>query len=195
MEILTTARELATLNQESRINMKNPLQNLLIFFAMCLCALCAYQWHVQKNLQEDVQIRQNTIQDKLQAIQGLEGVVKNNNEEIKRLDGLKNQLTEIVKSNRAEIAQLTKDLDKSNQEVDRQTKQVDVYKDALEKANDSILKQNEEVKKQNDELKKLSEDRNDIAAKYNKVVTEFNELAQMWNALQSTATNAPPAKK
>ena len=172
--------------------MKSFLQNSLIFLALCLCALAAFQWHREAGLRRDVQSLNNTIHDKLEAIQNLQGRLKLTEEEVKRLDGLKNQLTEIVKSNRVEITQLQKDLEKVQAENGKNQKQIEVYKTALQQANDAIKKQNEDVLKQNEELKKLADERNEAVVKYNKVVQEFNDLAQKWNTLQEKATNAPP---
>jgi len=174
--------------------MKNFLQNSLIFLALCLCALVAFQWHREARLRRDVQSLNNTIHDKLEAIQNLQGRLRLTEEEVKRLDGLKNQLTEIVKSNRVEITQLQKDLEKVQAENAKNQKQIEVYKTALQQANDAIKKQNEDVLKQNEELKTLAAERNEAVIKYNKVVQEFNDLAQKWNALQEKATNAPPKK-
>ena len=185
--------------------MKNPLQNLLIFFALCLCVLCAWQWHVQAGLNEKVQKLTDTIQDKLEVIQNQQAAQRRSDEEIKRLDGIKLNLTETVKSNRTEIARLTKDLDKSNEEVEKGLKQIESYKSALQQANDNIKTQNEaiktqneNIKTQNESLKKLSTEHSELVAKYNKVVSDFNDLAKKWNDAQAAAAAAatnPPSKK
>ena len=178
--------------------MKNPLQNLLIFLSLCLCALCAYQWHVEKNLRQDIQHLTDTNQDKLENIQNQQSALKQADEEIKRLDGLKTGLTETVKSNRTDIAKLMKDVEKSDQEVEKGLKQIEAYKGALQQANDAIKTQNESIKKQNEDVKKLSAEHAETAGKYNKLVAEFNDLAKKWNDAQTAAaaaaTNAPPKK-
>src|SRR6266850_1872048 len=99
--------------------MKSFLQNLLIFFALCLCALVAFQWHREAQLRREVQSLNNTVHDKLEAIQNLQGRLKLTEQEVKRLDELKNQLTEIVKSNRVEIAELRKELEKVQAENEK----------------------------------------------------------------------------
>ncbi len=175
--------------------MKNPLQSLLIFLALCLCALIAFQWHREAALREQIQKITNTGQDNLDNIRGLQSALKNSDEEIKRLDGLKTELTATVKSNQTQIATLMKAIEKSDQETEKERKQVEVYKTALQAANDAIKKQNEDVKKQNEDLKTLAAERNDAVTKYNKVVQEFNDLAQKWNDAQAAAaTNATPKK-
>ena len=73
--------------------MRTFLQNLLIFFALCLCGLIAFQWVRETDLQRDSQRLTDSIQDKLEAIQNLQVSVKRDELEIQRLDGLKTQLT------------------------------------------------------------------------------------------------------
>ena len=178
--------------------MKNFLQNLLIFFALSLCALIAFQWTRETDLNKRVQALTDTVHDKLEAIQNLEGAAKRDAAEIQRLDGLKNQLLETVKTNQQDIARLTKDLDKMTFENDRNLKQIDVYKEAIQHANENLQKQNDTIRSQNEELKNLAEERNKAVTNANDVVKKFNDLAEKWNKMQEdlakAATNAPPKK-
>ena len=174
--------------------MKNFLQNLLIFFAVCLCGLIAFQWHREIRLRKDVQSLTDTIHDRMEAIQNLQGTLKRTEDEVKRLDQLKTEPTDTVKSNRLEILQLRKGQEGAAAEIEKELKQMGVYKTALEQANENIQKQNDDIRKQNEEMKQLAADRNDAVAKHNQVVEEFNDLARKWNDLQTTlsATNVPP---
>ncbi len=178
--------------------MKNFLQNLLIFFALCLCGLIAFQWVRETELRTQVQKLTDEGQNKAEAIQNLQVQLRGDEQEIKRLDTLKNELNATVKSNRLDIARLNKDLDKANAENDRNLAQIDMYKQAIQTANDNIKKQNEDIKRQNEEMKKLAEDRNEIVKKFNKVAADYNELVNKWNAQQEElakqATNKPAKK-
>ena len=179
--------------------MKNFLQNLLIFFALALCALIAFQWVRETDLRKDIQKLNDTVHDKSQAIIDLEARLRRDEEEIKRLDGLKNELTATVKSNNLEIARLGKDLDKANIDNQRKDKQIEVYKEAMNTANENIKKQNEEMKAQNEEMKKLADDRNEVVKKFNKLAGDYKDLADKWNKQQDeiaakNPTNAPPKK-
>jgi len=174
--------------------MKNILQNLLIFLALCLCALVVYQGHREAKLRQEIQNLYDTLHDKLENIQSLEGTLKRSEEEVKRLDALKVELTAIVKSNRVRMAQLAKDLDKCGVEVEIGLRKIEEYRAALRQANESILKQNEDIKRQNEQVKRLAEERNQSVIKYNKVVTEFNDLAKKWNDLQQQFSTNAPAK-
>jgi len=178
--------------------MKAFLQNLLIFFALSLCALISFQWVRETHLRKDIQELTNTVHDKLEAIQNLQASVKRDEGEIQRLDGLKNQLTQTVKSNDLQIATLFKDVEKATNEVEREERQIEAYNGALESANDNIKKQNDDIKRQNEEMNKMLEERNEVVKKYNKMAADYNDLAQKWNKQQEElakqATNAPAKK-
>src|SRR5262245_7794730 len=135
--------------------MKAFLQNLLIFFSLALCVLIAFQWVRETSSQKKMQKLTDTIHDKSEAIQNLQQTVKRDEAEIQRLDGLKNQLTEIVKSNNVEIAQLSRDLKKVEAENEKNMKQLEVYKEAYKTANENVLKANEDIKTLNADVKKL----------------------------------------
>jgi|ERR1051325_2743982 septal ring factor EnvC (AmiA/AmiB activator) len=178
--------------------MKNFLQNLLIFFALCLCGMMVFQWVRETRLNAQVQQLTDTVHEKSEAIQTLQTQVRRDEEEIKRLDTLKNELNSTIKSNRLDIARLTKDLDKAKFENDKNLQQIEVYKEAIQTANDNIKKQNEDIKRQNGEMKKLAEDRNEIVKKFNKTAADYNALVTKWNAQQEelakAATNKPAKK-
>ena len=178
--------------------MKTFLQNLLIFFALALCALISFQWVRETDLRKSVQSLTDTVHDKMENIQNLQASVKRDEAEIQRLDGIKNQLTQTVKSNDVQISTLIKNLEKATNEVEKTQRQVEAYKGALEAANDSIKKQNDEVKKQNEEMAKLAEDRNEVVKKFNKMAADYNDLAAKWNKQQEdlakAATNTPAKK-
>ena len=179
--------------------MKRFLEYLLIFFSLCLCGLIAFQWIRETKLRKDIQGLHNDVADKQQRIVNLEAAVRRNEAEIQRLDALKNDLNNTIKTNQAQIAGLTKDLEKAEKEHDRDQKQIEAYKEAFEKQKMVVQQQNEEITKQNAEMKKLAEERNDTVLKYNKLAGDYKELADKWNKQQEeiakTSTNAPPSKK
>jgi len=175
--------------------MKNFLQNLLIGFALALCVLVAFQWHREAQLRQELQTLTDNLQKQREAVLGMEGTVKRNEAEILRLDGLKNQLNELAKTNKAEILKLKADLQKSDADFNRMTKQIEDYKSALETANNSIKQQNESVLKQNEDMKKLTAEHNEVVLKFNKMAEEYNELVKKWNEQQEQLNKAAsPAK-
>ena len=63
--------------------MKNFLQNLLIFFALCLCGLIAFQWVRETDLRKRLQELTNVMHDKAEAVMNLEANVRRESREIK----------------------------------------------------------------------------------------------------------------
>ena len=178
--------------------MKRFLEYLLIFFSLCLCVLIAFQWIRETKLHKDIQELHNNIADQKQRIVNLEADGRRKDAEIQRLDALKNDLNNTIKTNQAQIAALTKDLEKAEREHDRDEKQIEAYKDAFEKQKAIVQQQNEEITKQNADMKQLAQDRNQMVEKFNKLAVDYKELADRWNKqqedLQKASTNAPPKK-
>jgi len=178
--------------------MKSFLQNLLIFFALSLCALISFQWVRETDLNKKMQTLADSVHEKLETIQNLQSAVKHDESEIVRLDGLKTALAQTIKSNDAQVSVLVRAVEKATNEVDRADRQLEVYKGALETANESIKKQNDEIKTQNEEMSKLAADRNEVVKKFNKMAADYNDLAAKWNKQQEElakqATNSPAKK-
>jgi chromosome segregation ATPase len=173
--------------------MKTFLTYLLASFALALCALCAFQWVREARLRAETVRLNDVVFDKSKTIQALEGTVKRTETEVERLDKLKTELIDTVKSNRQEILIVSKLAEKLERESEAQKTQIEVYKGAVERANDSIKKQNEDIKRQNEEMKKLAEERNTNVVKFNKLVEQYNELVKQYNKLQEDAAKAAAA--
>ena len=167
-----------------QIAMKKILQNLLIVLALCLCGLIAFQWVREARTHARLEALVNEVHDKAEAIQNLDGQLKRSEAEVQRLDKLKTEMTETIKSNRLEITQLTGELKKTGDELDRSQRQIEAYKSVMDQANENIRTQNEEIKKQNEQMKKLLADRNETVTNYNKLAADYNDLAKKWNDLQ-----------
>src|SRR5215472_9101944 len=103
--------------------MKNFLQNLLIFFALCLCGLIAFQWVRETDLRKGLQDLTNQVHDKAQAVVNLEAEVRTDQNQIQRLDTQRKQLSQTIKSNDLQIANLSKDLDKTTNELQKTERQ------------------------------------------------------------------------
>lgn len=174
--------------------MKNPLQSLLIVFALCLCALIAFQWHREAALREQIQKITNTGQENLENIRGLQSARKSADEEIKRLDGLKTELAGTVKSNQTQIVTMMNALEKRDLEVTNALKQVEVYKTIHEKQQKDILEQNKGVEKLKEVIQTLVAERDKWVSNYTKLGKEYDDLAQKWNDAQAAAS-AAAAKK
>ena len=164
--------------------MQKLLSNLLIFLALGLCALCAFQWVRESRLRSEIAELQRTIFIKLDAIQNLELNLKQAKEEIGHLETLRAELSGIIKTNKTEIESLRKYSEKLEKDIEGQKAQITVYKDAVEKANASIRQQNDDIKRQNEEMKQMAADRNATVEKYNKVVQQYNDLVTQFEKFQ-----------
>jgi len=174
--------------------MQKILSNLLIVFALSLCALCAVQWVRESGLRSEIADLQRTVYLKLDAIQNLELALKQTKEEVARLDNLRVELSGIIKTNKEEIQSLTKYSEKLEKEIEAQKAQIGVYKEALDKANENIKRQNQDIKRQNEELKQLAADRNATVEKYNKLVEQYNDLVKQYEKLQEETAKAAAGK-
>ena len=178
--------------------MKNFLQNLLIFFALCLCALIAFQWVRETDLRKKVQELTNVVHDKSEAILNLEANVRSQRDEIQRLDSQRKQLSETVKSNDLQIANLSKDLEKATNDLQKTEKQMVVYKDAYQRTSENLTNANLTITEQNERMKKLAQEGNDVVKKFNELNSKYSELVDKWNKQQEDlakqATNAPAKK-
>ncbi|MFM2082234.1 MAG: hypothetical protein RL380_925 [Verrucomicrobiota bacterium] len=169
--------------------MKNLLQNLLIGLSVLLCALVAFQWVREAKLHEQNVTLTQEAEAKAGALADAQGQLKREQSETARLDALKAELTDTLKSNRLEVADLKKELEK----VRAAAKSIEVYKASLDQANESIKKQNESVLKQNEELKKLMAERNELVTKLNKLTADYNDLVKKWNEQQQKLAPPPSA--
>jgi chromosome segregation ATPase len=175
--------------------MKAFLQNLLIFFSLCLCGLIAFQWHRETRLHKKLQEDADVIHEKAENIQSLQQTVKRDEAEIQRLDALQKQLSEIVKSNNVELAQLRKDLKKVEAENERNVKQAEQYKEAFETANNRVVEANEKIKS-------LGEQVNNVLARHSLMVSNLNDMTQListmatdWNRRNEDMQKMKPAEQ
>lgn len=170
--------------------MRKFLVGLLIFFALSLCALISLQWVRETQLRSRLQKTMDELHAKSEEAQTLQGVVKRTEAEVLRLDNLKKEMTETIKTNRQEITNLRRDVEKATTDIERHLKQIDVYKEALTTANQNIKKQNEDIKKQNEQLKQLADERNEAVGKFNTLAKDYNDLVNRWNKLQEDLAKA-----
>lgn len=175
--------------------MKKFQENLLIVIALGLCGLCIWQWVREAQLRKQAEDLSKELYQKKEIIQSLEGQLKRSEAEVLRLDKLKTEMTETIKTNRHEILTLTKYSEKLEREIENQKAQLDVYKDAIEKANASIQKQNEDIQKQNEMLKELAAERNASVEKYNQLVTQYNDLVKQFEKFQQDVQKAAETNK
>src|ERR1044072_6965395 len=125
--------------------MQKFLSNLLIFFALSLCALCAFQWVRESRLRGEIADLHRTVYLKLDTIQNLQAQPKPAETEFARVDALRVELSGIIKTNKEEIKGLTKYSEKLEKDLEAQKAQTARYKEAFEKANEKIKGQNDVI--------------------------------------------------
>ncbi len=192
--------------------MKKWLPNLLLVWAIMLCALIAAQWFREAKLRGELQAQHDAVVKGDEKFKELEGKHKLLESEIKRLDGVKVELTEQLKKDSQEVFTLRRSLAEAEQKGKRAEMQSEVYKKALDLANASIERQNQEMARQNEDVKKQNEaikqanaaivqqnqaieamgkERNEIVEKYNKLVKEYEDVVKRLEE----ATAEPKGKK
>jgi septal ring factor EnvC (AmiA/AmiB activator) len=160
------------------------LPNLLLVLALALCGLCAYQWVREGQVYQELGSVNDELYKKREAIQGLEQTIKRNQSDITRLEGIRTELKETIRTNTARIAELDKYVQKLENETDNQRTTIGKYKEALDTANERIQKQNDDIQKQNDAIKLLVQQRDEKVADLNKLIGEYNSLVTNFNRLQ-----------
>ncbi|HEY1171540.1 MAG TPA: hypothetical protein VGH19_09240 [Verrucomicrobiae bacterium] len=192
--------------------MKKWLPNLLLVWSLILCGLITVQWFREAKLRGELQAQHDAVVKGDEKFKELEGKHKLLENEIKRLDGVKVELTDASKKTSQEVFTLRRSLAEAEQKGNRAEKQSEAYKKALEQANASIERQNKEMERQNEDIKKQNEgmkqanaaitqqnktietmgkERNEIVEKYNKLVKEYEDVVKRLEE----ATADPKAKK
>jgi len=163
--------------------MKNILQNLLILFAMGLCALVAFQWHREGQLRGQLQALEFSAGRDRETIQLLRGDTQRFQAEMTRTEAQWKQLSEAVAAHKQEAARLVGELQKREQLA----AEVESLKAALAKANQNIIIQNEA-------MKRLTEERDEMTTKFNLLAADYNALVTRWNAQQEQLAAAQGAR-
>ncbi len=177
---------------------------ILITLAAALCVMSVIQWVDQTRLTRQVEAERKDKVGLQTQIQEKDQANKRYSDEITRLEALRKDLDEIVKTNKAELSKAIASIKRVEFELGKSTNSANLYKDAFDKANKAILQQNESIKEQNLAIKKIADQRaelaakySDLADKYNKVVTDYNTLVGQVKAEREAAQKAAekPEKK
>lgn len=172
--------------------MKSVLVNLLIVFSLVLCGFNALQWFREAKLHEKVADLGQQIYRKSTEMRDLEQTVKFHQEEIKRLEHIRENFNSIVKSNRLVITQLEEQSEKFRRDAQIQAAraaQVEQYKAAYEKANEGIVKANEVIQTQNQAMKTMADDRNQFVERFNKLAGDYKTLGDDYQKVLGMYTN------
>src|SRR6266542_2270012 len=108
--------------------MQKFLSNLLIFFALSLCALCAFQWVRESRMRSEVADLQQTVNQQKKDSHNLGAQLKQTKDDVARLEAIRVELTGIIKTNTEEIASLTKSRENLEKEIEGHKAQLAAYK-------------------------------------------------------------------
>ena len=165
--------------------MKNPLQTLLMSLALCLCALCTWQWYGQVLQRKAMTALAQVNYDESTAIQGYTNTINNMDHQIAQMDARLSDLRDTIGSNTVTIVGLQQDNGRLNIVVDQYSNAVVVLQGQMKQANESI-------RRQNDAMKDLVSQRDDFVARLNEsikerndIVTKYNELTKQLEQIQS----------
>lgn len=172
--------------------MKSLLVNLLIVFSLILCAFNAIQWFREARLHGRIESLGQQIFQKSTEIQNLQQTVRVTEDEVKRLEHIRDTFGATLKSNRVLIAQIQEESDTFRRDAQIQAAkaaQVDQYKEAFTKANENLKAQNEIIRTQNDRMKELADGRNEVVQRFNKLAGEYQGLSADYQKLLNMYTN------
>ena len=165
--------------------MKNPLQTLLMSLALCLCALCTWQWYGQVLQRKAMTALAQVNYDESTAIQGYTNTINNMDHQIAQMDARLSDLRDTISSNTFTIVGLQQDNSRLNIVVDQYSNAVVVLQGQMKQANESI-------RRQNDAMKDLVSQRDGFVARLNEsikerndIVTKYNELTKQLEQIQS----------
>jgi chromosome segregation ATPase len=163
--------------------MKNLLQNLLVFLALGLCALCAWQWYIQTLLHSQGEALQKTLFKQAAEIQGYTNSIKNMDSEIAGLSTRVNELKQAAMTNEQITLEQKREIVRLNKSSEVLSNEIGQYKVIVDKLEAKLKEASEGIEKQNDAFKKLVAERDEAIQKYNDSIKERNALAEKYNNL------------
>lgn len=164
------------------------LPKIVLGLNLFLAVMCVTQWVRETRLHGSIVKLETDGHAKSQSIQKLESTVKKWEGEIARLDRQVEDLKGLDKTNKTEIAALSRDLRKTENAKTGLERQVEAYKEAVERQNENLKQQNESIARQNEiineqseGLKRLVTEREELAGKVNERTQQYNEVVQKFN--------------
>jgi vacuolar-type H+-ATPase subunit I/STV1 len=167
--------------------MKNFQQNLLIFLAVCLCCLCAYQWDYQTVQRSEVARLNGVAYDESVSIRDDTNAIATLNHQISLMDSNLTELRNGAKTNAEIIAAQKRELGRLQMVSEGLTNELTRYKDAVGMLTNKLTEAYAGIEKQNGALKDLAAQRDEFVQKYNDEVKDRNGVVSNYNALAAQA--------
>lgn len=156
--------------------MKNPLQSMLIFFALSLCALCTWQWYSQTVQRKEMTAIVQINVSQAEAIQSYTNTINNMDHQIAQMDVRLTELKNVVFSNNIEIIGLRQ----KNEFLDNAVQQ---YSNAFVTVQAQLKQAAENIRQQNDAIKSVVAERDEYVKRLNESIKERNDVVQKYNDL------------
>ncbi len=163
--------------------MKNFHQNLLIALALCLCALCAWQWYGQTVQRAEFDKLNAIANEKSVLIQGYTNSIETMQHQIGQMDASITELKGTVATNNETILAQRRELNQLDAANTALTNDMAQYKQAVDTLETRLKDAYDGIKKQNDQLKQLAGERDDFVKKYNDIVIDRNNVVSNYNVL------------
>ena len=163
--------------------MKNFHQNLLITLALCLCALCAWQWYGQTVQRVEFDKLNAIANEKSALIQGYTNSIETMQHQIGQMDTSITELKGTVATNNQTILAQRRELNQLDAQNSALTNDVAQYKQAVDTLDARLKDAYDGIKKQNDQLKQLAGERGEFVKKYNDIVIDRNTIVSNYNDL------------
>ncbi|HWD91494.1 MAG TPA: hypothetical protein VG938_04010 [Verrucomicrobiae bacterium] len=165
--------------------MKNFQQNLLIFLAVCLCGLCAYQWYYQTVQRNEVAKLSRVAYDESVSIRDDTNSIATLNHQISLMDSNLTELKSAAKTNAEITAAQKRELGRLQIVSEGLTNELAQYRDAVGTLTNKLNEAYAGIEKQNVALKELAAQRDEFVQKYNDEVKDRNNVVSNYNALAS----------
>jgi chromosome segregation ATPase len=163
--------------------MKKFHENLLIVFALGLCALCAWQSYGQTRQRNLIDELNRQVNDKTVAIQGLTNTLQNAQQEISQVDARLTELKTAVKTNELLVAEQKREIHRLTVTSAQLTNEITQYKQAIDDMQGRLKDAYVGIAKQNTAISEITTQRDDLVNKYNESVKDRNDVVVKYNAL------------
>jgi predicted RNase H-like nuclease (RuvC/YqgF family) len=163
--------------------MKNFQQNLLVILAICLCALCAYQWYGQTHERNAIQQLNQMVYDQSVNIRDYTNSIATLNHQVLQLDTSVTDLRNTARTNDEKIAAQGRQLEELQVTNEVLTNEIGQYQDAVGTLTNRLADAYAGIEKQNVALKELAAQRDQFVQKFNDEVKDRNNIVSNYNAL------------
>jgi uncharacterized coiled-coil DUF342 family protein len=175
--------------------MKNFQQNLLLFLALGLCALCVAQWYGQTLQRNEIQRLEKMVDDKSLAIQGYTNSIKTMDHQIAQMDARLTELKAESKTNAQFVVTQKRELNHLRAAAEGFTNEIAQYVTAVQGLQAKLKDAYALVQKQNEEMKTVLAQRDELVGKLNDLMKDRNAIVSKYNDLVSQVQKAQAAAK